>query len=167
MIKNKNSLIPLWLDSKIDLLQQGIDKIKSEPLHSVEELDLIYEYKISKAKNEEEKQNLITEKTMRCATIENRTNNAVAIFEKDIKKLRQIKRKYSPEESLCKILANENAVEIFSLVIDKTQIPLSEHPQLGLLIFFVQNGYIDESYEDYLSLGNPTANNHKFWRGKL
>ena len=167
MIKNKNSLIPLWVDSKTNLLQQGIDKIKSEPLHSVEELDLVYEYKISKAKNEEEKRNLITEKTLRCSTIENRTNNAVAIFEKEIKRLRQIKRKYSPEESLCKILANENAVEIFSLVIDKTQVPLSEHPHLGLLIFFVQNGYIDESYEDYLAIGNPTTNNHKFGRGKL
>jgi len=152
LITKKETLVPLYIESKIRSLQKEIEDANAEHLQSKEELDIVYSHKISETLEQADIDRLRDEETSRLQAIEGKLN--ISEYKKEIRTLQRQKKKYVPTGSLREILFDENADEIISSVIEMTEISKQCYPHIPLLIYFIKGGYIDESFNDYLRIGS-------------
>lgn len=148
------------LQEEIEEKQAIIDSIRRETLESVQELDEVYAGKRALA-NGYTAQNAAAEwrkneYPKRKKAIENRDIQALNDLEESRAKL-QHKLTRLNELPLCRIISRENINSIFRLTTE-TEIgttilynEIKESPYFDLLKFLIRNGYIDESYTDYMT----------------
>lgn len=146
------------LDKQISEKCNEIDMAKNEHLSTIKELDTVYEakqlgqygyrYNLSGA----DKANYAKRKQ----AIENRLNNSIPKLENEKFVLEQ-KRISIQNRQLCEIITRDNIDSIFSITSTNeigtvtyfNEIKSSEY--FDLLKYLIRNGYIDETYADYMT----------------
>lgn len=146
------------LDKQISEKCNEIDMAKSEHLSTIKELDAAYEdkrpvrYGYRQDLSDTDKANYAKRKQ----AIENRLNNSIPKLENEKVVLEQ-KRISMQNRQLCEIITRDNIDSIFSItstneigtVIYFNEIKSSEY--FDLLKYLIRNGYIDETYADYMT----------------
>lgn len=156
------------INKEIEKNSQILNNIKKESLNNVNELDCVYSYMApykydSYAKNKEDYKN-------RKEALEIIENNKINEIEQKIKKLTQEKIDLK-NEKLSNIITRKNIDEIFNCsyrnFLNKTnnfeEIKSSQY--FDLLKYLVREGYIDETYEDYMTyfVENSITKNDKMF----
>ena len=158
------------INKRIDKIQKRIASSENEYLVSIRELDAVFADKYFKhyhLSNETDSdltkfiiKNLDTaqkdEYTSRKQTIEDKLNKNNITLNQEIQNLQQ-KEISLQNESLYKIITRDNIDEIFSITsindideeIDFNEIKSNEY--FDLLKYLIRNGYIDETYTDYMT----------------
>ena len=144
------------ISNEIATLESRVAAIQSETLNSSSELDTIYNTRINNAYYNNERQRLIQEKGNRKEIIELKNNNKISEIQisiEDKKKKLQELRSYP----LRSIINRGNVDQIFHIE-DKNEIgeiesynDVKSNPYFPLLKFLIRNGYIDETYADYMT----------------
>lgn len=157
------------LKEQISAKQQAIDTINNEHLQSIEELEIVIEKRRNYTYISKEEQ---AEYEKRKTTIEEKNNNKIADHEKHITALEQ-ELTALKNKRLKDIITRENIDEIFKAssanengeAAEFNKITHSEY--FDLLKYLIRNGYIDESYTDYISYfyeNSLKLNDKKFLR---
>ena len=158
------------INKRIDKIQKRITSSENEYLVSIRELDAVFADKYFKRyhlSNETDSdltkfiiENLDTDQkdeyTSRKQTIEDKLNKNNIKLNQEIQNLQQ-KEISLQNESLYKIITRDNIDEIFSITsindideeIDFNEIKSNEY--FDLLKYLIRNGYIDETYTDYMT----------------
>lgn len=158
------------INKRIDKIQKRITSSENEYLVSIRELDAVFADKYFKRyhlSNETDSdltkfiiENLDTDQkdeyTSRKQTIEDKLNKNNITLNQEIQNLQQIEISLQ-NESLYKIITRDNIDEIFSITsindideeIDFNEIKSNEY--FDLLKYLIRNGYIDETYTDYMT----------------
>lgn len=158
------------INKRIDKIQKRITSSEKEYLVSIRELDAVFADKYFKRyhlSNETDSdltkfiiENLDTDQkdeyTSRKQTIEDKLNKNNITLNQEIQNLQQ-KEISLQNESLYKIITRDNIDEIFSITsindideeIDFNEIKSNEY--FDLLKYLIRNGYIDETYTDYMT----------------
>lgn len=146
------------LDKQISEKCNEIDMAKNEHLSTIKELDAAYEakrpvrYGCRYDLSDEDKANYAKRKQ----AIENRLNNSIPKLENEKVVLEQ-KRISMQNRQLCEIITRDNIDSIFSITSTNeigtvtyfNEIKSSEY--FDLLKYLIRNGYIDETYADYMT----------------
>lgn len=146
------------LDKQISEKSNEIDMAKNEHLSTIKELDAAYEdkrpvrYGYRQDLSDADKANYAKRKQ----AIENRLNNSIPKLENEKEVLEQ-KRISMQNRQLCEIITRYNIDSIFSItstnevgtVTHFNEIKSSEY--FDLLKYLIRNGYIDETYADYMT----------------
>lgn len=147
------------LEEEYSQKSEEIKMISDEFLDKQSELDLIYDSK--KTVNIYGRRNPLSaeleeEYQKRKLAVQNRKDNKIAVLEES---LLEIKREmnFMRNKQLCKIINRDNIDSIFSItsknnighVNEFTDIKGSEY--FSLLKYLIRNGYIDETYSDYMT----------------
>ena len=147
------------LDKQISEKSNEIDMAKNEHLSTIKELDAAYEDK-RPVQYGGYKQDLSdadkASYAKRKQAIENRLNNNIPKLENEKLFLEQ-KRIFIQIRQLCEIITRDNIDSIFSItstneigkVTEFNEIKSSEY--FDLLKYLIRNGYIDETYADYMT----------------
>ena len=155
------------LEEERQRFQRKIDDINNEVLESVDELDAAYEVKYNKLPTDhwyheltkeakERKKELEKEKARRKETIEDKNNGRISEYEK---KLSELNYEISTANTklLSELITRYNADIVFMI---KSVNPIGEENEykeikssdyFELLKFLISNGYIDETYNDYMT----------------
>ncbi len=159
LFSQKNEFIDKEISSireQISEKNEEIDRARDEHLKTVEELDIVFENKkknyrfgVNALSSQEEK-----EYAARKEAIEDKLNSRISTIEETRNELEQkiIKLQSSP---LKDIITRENISEIFGekfdvgVNIDFKEIKDNEY--FDLLKYLIWNGYIDETYADYMT----------------
>lgn len=159
LFSQKNEFIDKEISSireQISEKNEEIDRARDEHLKTVEELDIVFENKkknyrfgVNALSSQEEK-----EYAARKEAIEDKLNSRLSTIEETRNELEQkiIKLQSSP---LKDIITRENISEIFGekfdvgVNIDFKEIKDNEY--FDLLKYLIWNGYIDETYADYMT----------------
>ncbi|MCL2811499.1 MAG: hypothetical protein FWD25_06365, partial [Clostridia bacterium] len=159
------------LSDKISVLKRRIENAENEHLKSLQELDLIKASKKQEIENNTRNYSYNTQQNQqrqaafreleeeyasRRQAIEDRDSHKIPSIEEDIRQLEiEIARK--KKESLRNVITRENIDEIFS-VTSKNEIDVVNDFKdvrgnicFALLKYLIRNGYIDESYADYMT----------------
>lgn len=154
------------LELKISEKDIEIRNAKKETLESVQELDDIYKAKQNQAlkynyyQQQEYENNLKSwynnEYPKRKQAIENKINNKISFLEIE---LRELKSELLSLRSckLYEIITRENIDDIFKSTTineigeEEKYLDIKANPYFALLKYLVRNGYIDESYPDYMT----------------
>lgn len=158
------------INKRIDKIQKRITYSENEYLVSIRELDAVFADKYFKhyhLSNETDSdltkfiiENLDADQkdeyTSRKQTIEDKLNKNNITLNQEIQNLQQ-KEISLQNESLYKIITRDNIDEIFSITsindideeIDFNEIKSNEY--FDLLKYLIRNGYIDETYTDYMT----------------
>lgn len=158
------------INKRIDKIQKRITSSENEYLVSIRELDAVFADKYFKhyhLSNETDSdltkfiiENLDADQkdeyTSRKQTIEDKLNKNNITLNQEIQNLQQ-KEISLQNESLYKIITRDNIDEIFSITsindideeIDFNEIKSNEY--FDLLKYLIRNGYIDETYTDYMT----------------
>lgn len=163
---------------EIESYEHQIELCEKEHLRSNDEVDLTYSQKLNTARNsyyskrEQEVQKIQDEIRVRKQAIEDKKNNRVAEFHKIIQDLK-IKRDQLSERALCEIITRDNIDVIFHTT-DTDELgkeiffnDVKGNEYFDLLKYLLRNGYIDESYNDYMSFfydNSLTVNDKMFLR---
>lgn len=146
------------LDKQISEKSNEIDMAKNEHLSTIKELDAAYEdkrpvrYGYRQDLSDADKANYAKRKQ----AIENRLNSSIPKLENEKVVLKQ-KRISMQNRQLCEIITRDNIDSIFSItstnevgtVTHFNEIKSSEY--FDLLKYLIRNGYIDETYADYMT----------------
>lgn len=146
------------LDKQISEKSNEIDMAKNEHLSTIKELDAAYEdkrpvrYGYRQDLSDADKANYAKRKQ----AIENRLNSSIPKLENEKVVLKQ-KRIFMQNRQLCEIITRDNIDSIFSItstnevgtVTHFNEIKSSEY--FDLLKYLIRNGYIDETYADYMT----------------
>ena len=146
------------LDKQISEKSNEIDMAKNEHLSTIKELDAAYEdkrpvrYGYRQDLSDADKANYAKRKQ----AIENRLNSSIPKLENEKVVLEQ-KRISMQNRQLCEIITRDNIDSIFSItstnevgtVTHFNKIKSSEY--FDLLKYLIRNGYIDETYADYMT----------------
>lgn len=147
------------LNEQIDKKNHEIDMAKNEHFKTVEELNVYFDTKKpidywnrKQDLSESDKQDYAE----RRQAIENRLNNKILDLEEEIFRLKQ-ELILMQSKSLDDIITRDNISTIFSItstneigvVTDFNEIKSSEY--FDLLKYLIRNGYIDETYADYMT----------------
>ena len=146
------------LDKQISEKSNEIDLAKNEHLSTIKELDAVYEdkrpvrYGYRQDLSDADKANYAKRKQ----AIENRLNNSIPKLEHEKLFLEQ-KRISIQNRQLCEIITRNNIDSIFSItstneigtITNFNEIKSSEY--FDLLKYLIRNGYIDETYTDYMT----------------
>lgn len=146
------------LDKQISEKSNEIDMAKNEHLSTIKELDAAYEdkrpvrYGYRQDLSDADKANYAKRKQ----AIENRLNSSIPKLENEKVVLEQ-KRISMQNRQLCEIITRDNIDSIFSItstnevgtVTHFNEIKSSEY--FDLLKYLIRNGYIDETYADYMT----------------
>lgn len=147
------------LNEQIDKKNHEIDMAKNEHFKTVEELNVYFDTKKpidywnrKQDLSESDKQDYAE----RRQAIENRLNNKILDLEEEIFRLKQ-ELILIQSKSLDDIITRDNISTIFSItstneigvVTDFNEIKSSEY--FDLLKYLIRNGYIDETYADYMT----------------
>lgn len=149
------------LQKEIEENQKEIDELHKESLESLQDLEDVSDskqrrsnYSISKQREYDEWKKVEYPKRKRA--IENKNSNAQLELEERILKLNR-RLNILNELPLCQIISRENINAIFSLT-TKNEIgtpnlynDIKESAYFDLLKYLIRNGYIDESYADYMT----------------
>lgn len=155
------------LEEEKQLIQEKITYINKENLTDVQELNDAYEAKYNRLPRDswynqltqegrKEKDKLEKEKEKRIEVIDNRNNGMMTELEV---KLQDIEQRISATKTklLSELITRDNTDSIFMI---KSINPIGEENQyneikgsdyLELLKFLISNGYIDETYNDYMT----------------
>lgn len=159
------------LEADIDVARARIEAVESEHLAKIDELNLVKANKLGIIENEnrsypyyeqirQRRQNSIQELDAEYATrkqvIEDREKDLVSVIESNIRN-QEAEIDKIKNESLREIITRENISEIFS-VTSKNEIGIISdfkdirgNAYFALLKYLIRNGYIDESYADYMT----------------
>ncbi|MCM1286881.1 MAG: hypothetical protein NC240_01125 [Clostridium sp.] len=155
---------------------QRISLCEKEHLKDEKELDTVYEPQFSHLRNyyskDDELKKLQKEKADRKQAIEDRDNNEKGKLEREIQSLKIEKEKLI-HKSLKDIITRENAEKVFHTTssdelgknIEFLDVKGNEY--FALLKYLLWNGYIDETYNDYISIfyeNSLTINDKLFLR---
>lgn len=146
------------LDKQISEKGNEIDMAKNEHLHTIKELDAAYEdkrpirYGYKQELSDADKVNYAKRKQV----IENRLNNSILKLENEKMFLEQ-ERILIQNRQLCEIITRDNIDSLFSITSTNeigtvtcfNEIKSSEY--FDLLKYLIRNGYIDETYADYMT----------------
>lgn len=146
------------LDKQISEKSNEIDMAKNEHLSTIKELDAAYEdkrpvrYGYRQDLSDADKANYAKRKQ----AIENRLNSSIPKLENEKVVLEQ-KRISMQNRQLCEIITRDNIDSIFSItstnevgtVTHFNEMKSSEY--FDLLKYLIRNGYIDETYADYMT----------------
>lgn len=147
------------LNKEISQKSREIELAKSEHLKNISELDIVFEdkkpinyYRQRGELNKEDKIEYLERKK----AIENRLNENIATIEHKVNTLRR-ELVLLKDKQFKDIISRENIDEIFSItntneigeVTDFNEIKSSEY--FDLLKYLIRNGYIDETYADYMT----------------
>ena len=146
------------LDKQISEKSNEIDMAKNEHLSTIKELDAAYEdkrpvrYGYRQDLSDADKANYAKRKQ----AIENRLNSSIPKLENE-KVILEQKRISMQNRQLCEIITRDNIDSIFSItstnevgtVTHFNEIKSSEY--FDLLKYLIRNGYIDETYADYMT----------------
>lgn len=148
------------LEHKIFEKETEIRSAKNEILESVQELDYIYNAKRNLAHNFSQHQALETwyknEYPKRKQAIENKIINKISSFEMELQALKS-QLLYLNDRKLSELITRENIDDIFKLTTineigrEEKYLDIKGNPYFALLKYLVRNGYIDESYPDYMT----------------
>lgn len=172
LFSNKDKLIETAkseLELKISEKGNEIKNAKNEALESVQELDDIYAAKKSRTSNryynnysqrQEYEKNLNewynNEYPKRKQAVENKINNKISSLEMELQAL-QSQLLSLKNRKLSEIITRENIDDIFRLTTinevgkEEKYLDIKGNPYFALLKYLVRNGYIDESYPDYMT----------------
>ena len=143
---------------EITVLEKTIEAVKKEPLESSAELDIVYNYRLERISyyNSVERSRVENEKADRKKIIESKNESRIRDLQHNIdEKKNQLIRLRS--FSLSCIINRDNVDQIFQTE-EKNEIGEIEHfndvksnPCFPLLKYLIRNGYIDETYADYMT----------------
>ena len=147
------------LSEKISETTHQIELAKSEHLKTIKELDAAFEDKKPQDRWGGKRDLSATDKqeyAERRQALENRLNNRIPNLEEEQFRLEQ-ELILTRSKSLCDIITRDNISTIFSVtstneigeVTDFSEIKSSEY--FDLLKYLIRNGYIDETYADYMT----------------
>lgn len=154
----------LEIEKQIEEVQRTIDDAKNEHLESLSEWDIIYQSKKNKLSHYQHDAiaQLEEESTIRKAAIDNRLNGRINIYEKRIIDLKLAITRVT-NEPLKELITRENIDEVFSLSIENaigkksSFIDVRGNAYFDLLKYLLRNGYIDETYSDYMTYFYPNS----------
>lgn len=155
------------LEEEKQHFQEKIDYINNENLNSVQELEDAYKTKYENlprdwyrggltSESEKKKEKLEKEKARRRETIEDRNNGKISEYEKKLSKL-DYQISTARTKLLSELITRHNADTVFMI---KSINPIGEENEykeikssdyFELLKFLISNGYIDETYNDYMT----------------
>ena len=155
------------LEEERQHFQEKIDYINNENLNSVQELEDAYKAKYENlprdwyrggltSESEKKKEKLEKEKARRRETIEDRNNGKISEYEKKLSKL-DYQISTARTKLLSELITRHNADTVFMI---KSINPIGEENEykeikssdyFELLKFLISNGYIDETYNDYMT----------------
>lgn len=163
-----SEILILQLQEEKQRLQEKIDQIKDEHLESVEEVEDAYNAKYERLpteyysytrlteEGEKEKRELEKEKARRKKVIEDRNNGLLSQYEIEIDEL-DYQISIAKTKLLKELITRSNLDSIFMI---KSINPIGEENEykeikssdyFDLLKFLISNGYIDETYNDYMT----------------
>ncbi|WP_317856057.1 hypothetical protein [Chakrabartyella piscis] len=168
------------LQNKINAVNNQIDLVTKESLINEEEIDIIYDHKISslptdyygRPRNSKDVDTYNEEREKRKQVLKDKLGNAIVNFEKEMVTFELEINKV--ESKLMKdIISRENIEVIFSAKFENeigavnefTEIRGSEY--FDLLKYLIRNGFIDETYSDYMTYfyeDSISANDKTFLR---
>ncbi|WP_346938459.1 hypothetical protein [uncultured Clostridium sp.] len=142
-----------------------IKSAKEEHLVSIEELEDVYKEKWSRFYNsnrynhqlqEEKRKEHDSEKATRIQAIQNRANNLIPALENEATQLRD-KIVLTKNKQLKDLITRRNIDSVFKVTVtneigaktDFNEVKGSEY--FSLLKYLIRNGYIDETYNDYMT----------------
>lgn len=150
------------LENKILEINNDIDMAKKECLESLRELDVVYKdkcptdfYGNRKALSSEDQNHYEERKKV----INIKLNNQIPVLEEKITELQKQKLEIQ-HKVLSQLITRENEEEIFSInvineigkIIDFNSVKGNDY--FSLLKYLIRNGYIDETYADYMTYFN-------------
>ena len=152
------------LKEKIDSLTHRIELYKNEPLESVKELNFIGEGLRRENYNRYQK---FYEKEYieRKQALEDRLNQKITQLEEEVETLEQEYRKLE-EARLYEVISRANSSEIFlATSMNYKYADIKENDYFALLKYLITYGYIDESYNDYMTYfyANSLSTNDKMF----
>lgn len=161
LFANKDALMQQEIseiDSEIELLREKIERANSEHLRNDREVDTIYNPKIQNFRyRQEKKQEMEDEAKERKETIRNRADSGIELLANNINELKKEKHSIQQNEKLCQIINRNNIDEFFKTtyineVGEETDFnEIKESYYFDLIKYLVRNGYIDETYPDYMT----------------
>lgn len=167
------------LEEQIEAVKQVMAGAKKEHLMHVKEVDLIYDPKIEEmdgyyynSAKTKEKKRLIAERDARKENIKNKSEEQMGELSDKLAKL-ECELTEVQNKKLCEIIHRDNAKKIFQVsfvnevgtVLDYKNIKESEY--FALIKYLIRNGYIDETYPDYMTYfyeDSISREDKIFWR---
>ncbi|MCY7472086.1 hypothetical protein [Bacillus safensis] len=155
-------------ESLVSKKKREIEFTKKEHSMSIEELNDIYDARNKRLANVrwEVRQRLeeeyTEEKSIREKSIENNLNNRLPILEEDLSRMEQEITSLKSKQ-LNEIISRENIDEIFRVIstneigIESTFDDIKGSEYFALLKYLIRNGFIDETYADYMTYFYETS----------
>lgn len=159
VMSSKNELINLLVaecEEKKKALQRRIDKIRSEVSISVGELDILCNERKNRFYDSMSRQEIDKEYSERKRNFKENQEHGVTLIQADIQKLENQKSQFK-NELFKDLITRNNIGQLFSAstvnelgeINDYKEIKRSNY--FDLLKFLIREGYIDETYCDYMS----------------
>lgn len=155
------------LQAQIEDYKNMIENCKNELLESSEELDMVKEARYNKYNSmagsprrqqlqKEYEQWLKDTYPVRKATIENKNSSKYILLENKLHEMQE-QHKYLENAALAQILNRDNIDSVFQLTtrneigVENNYEEIKTNEYFPLLKFLMRNGYLDESYNDYMT----------------
>ena len=159
VMSSKNELIKLLVaecEEKKKALQRRIDKIRSEVSISVGELDILCNERKNRLYDSMSRQEIDKEYSERKKNFKENQEHGVTLIQGDIQKLENQKSQFK-NELFKDLITRNNIGQLFSAstvnelgeINDYKEVKRSNY--FDLLKFLIREGYIDETYCDYMS----------------
>ncbi len=158
VISNKNKIresLVAECDAKIQKLQETLADIQKQTLKSIEELDIVLKYRLETS-DPLNKEQIEQEFIERKKALDQNMHVNTKQLETDIRELSDKKAEYA--KSLLKdLITSDNVDQVFSATSENLLGELTEYNDIkrsdyfDMLRFLIREGYIDESYCDYMS----------------
>lgn len=145
------------LENEVLEIKEDIDKVKNEHLVSIQEIEFIYEDKRRRNYGLSSEDQKCYEE--RKKAINNKLNNQIPVLEEKISELQKQILEFQ-HKTLSQLITRENEEQIFSISVTNeigTKIDFNSvkgNDYFSLLKYLIRNGYIDETYADYMTYFN-------------
>ncbi|BAL82801.1 hypothetical protein SELR_10930 [Selenomonas ruminantium subsp. lactilytica TAM6421] len=145
------------ISRKIKVLEKENEEMKKLWQTSRNEINEFYDYKIEQARwNQQVKNKLILEKEKRIELFDARNNDKISENLKEISRLKILMDEL-PSWHLREMITRENIDDIFNEkninVLSENEVfsEIKESQYFSLIKYLIRNGYIDETYADYMT----------------
>ena len=155
------------LQAQIEDYKQMIENCKNELLESSEELDIVKQARYNKYNSmagsprrqqlqKEHEQWLKDTYPVRKTAIENKNSSKYILLENKLHEMQE-QYKYLENAALAQILNRDNIDSVFQLTtrneigVENNNEEIKTNEYFPLLKFLMRNGYLDESYNDYMT----------------
>ncbi|KOP69247.1 hypothetical protein AMS62_24315 [Bacillus sp. FJAT-18019] len=164
LFANKDEFISLEIERLNELANKKrneIENVRKEHIISIQELDDVYDAKRSRTSNnwnyqQRQQQELEAEHSVRKKAIEDKLNNQLPELEDELFHIEQ-EITLSQSKQLKEIINRENIDSIFKVTttneigIESKFYDIKGSEYFDLLKYLIRNGYIDETYPDYMT----------------